>query len=155
MAVDKMERVENDLAIREFMPGDQAAFRRLNEEWILQHFTLESCDEQALLDPEGTILSAGGRIFFAIQNGVPVGCCALRAMSADEFELAKMAVTESSRGMGVGRRLLAQVIEEARASGARRLYLETNHVLTPAIRLYERMGFRHVPQERVVRSPYE
>jgi len=83
-----------------------------------------------------------------------VGCCALLAMRPVEFEVAKMAVAESSRRSGVGRRLLAQVIEAARASGARRLYLETNQKLTAAIRLYESMGFQHIPPERVTPSPY-
>ena len=45
-------------------------------------------------------------------------------------------------------------IEEGRNAGAQRLYLETNHVLTPAIRLYESMGFKHIPQNRIVPSPY-
>jgi putative acetyltransferase len=35
------------------------------------------------------------------------------------------------------------------------LYLETNHALTPAIHLYEDVGFRHIPKERVKPSLYE
>jgi GNAT superfamily N-acetyltransferase len=140
--------------IREFTAGDEAAFRKLNEEWIVLHFVLERKDEISLADPQGTILSRGGRIFFAVREGQPVGCCALLAMTAGEFEVAKMAVTESSQGAGVGRQLLERVIAEARASGARRLYLETNRKLTPAIRLYESVGFRHLPPERIVPSPY-
>ena len=65
------------------------------------------------------------------------------AMSPGEFEVAKMAVTESSQGAGIGRHLLQRVITEAHASGARRLYLETNRKLAPAIRLNQSMGFRH------------
>jgi hypothetical protein len=38
--------------------------------------------------------------------------------------------------------------------GARRLNQETNHVLGAAIRVYESVGSRHVPAERVVKSPY-
>jgi putative acetyltransferase len=83
-----------------------------------------------------------------------VGCCALMAMGEGEFEVAKMAVTEAAQGLGIGRRLLEGVIAEARAAGARRLYLETNSKLTPAVRLYESVGFQHVPGERVVPSPY-
>ena len=75
-------------------------------------------------------------------------------MSPGEFEVAKMAVTESFQGAGIGRRLLEKVVAEARASGAHRLYLETNRKLAPAIRLYESLGFRHIPPERVVPSPY-
>jgi putative acetyltransferase len=143
-----------DVTIREFEAGDEGAFRRLNEEWIVQYFAMEAKDEEALADPRRSILEGGGRIFFAVQHGGIVGCCALLAMGAGEYEVAKMAVTESCRGAGVGRRLLERVIAEARAGGARRLYLETNRKLAPAIRLYESVGFRHLPPERVVPSSY-
>jgi len=46
------------------------------------------------------------------------------------------------------------VVDAARAMGAKRLYLETNHVLGPAIHLYEALGFTHVPAERLTPSPY-
>jgi putative acetyltransferase len=143
-----------DVTIREFGPGDEAAFRQLNEEWIIRHFALESKDEAALADPRRTILDRGGRIFFALQDGRPIGCCALLAMGPGEYELAKMAVTESFQGAGIGRRLLERTIAEARAAGATRLYLETNQKLAPAIRLYESVGFRHLPPERFAPSPY-
>ena len=143
-----------ELTIREFTAGDGVAFRKLNEEWIVRHFALEPKDEISLADPQGTILDRGGRIFLALRGCQPVGCCALLAMAPGEFEVAKMAVTESSQGAGIGRRLLEKVIAEARASGARRLYLETNRKLAPAIRLYESLGFRHLPPERIVPSPY-
>ena len=132
----------------------KTAFRRLNEEWIVRHFVLEPKDEATLADPRGHILDAGGRIFFAVVDGRAVGCCALVAMAPGELEVAKMAVTEAARGAGIGRRLLAAVIAAAAAAGATRLYLETNHVLAPARRLYESLGFTDVPPERVVRSPY-
>jgi putative acetyltransferase len=75
-------------------------------------------------------------------------------LSKGEFEVAKMTVRESSRRTGIGRQLLETVIAEARASRAHRLYLETNRKLGGPIRLYESLGFRHLPPERVVVSPY-
>jgi putative acetyltransferase len=143
-----------EVTIREFRSGDEAAFRTLNEEWIVRYFALEPKDEASLADPRRTILDTGGRIFFAVRDGQPVGCCALLAMARGEFEVAKMAVTESFQGAGIGRRLLETAIAEARASGARRLYLETNRKLGTAIRLYESLGFRHLPPERIVPSSY-
>lgn len=149
-----MMQIQGELTIREFEPGDEGAFRRLNEEWIVRYFAMEPKDEETLADPRGAVLDGGGRIFFAVQRGEMVGCCALLAMGHDEFEVAKMAVTESSQGAGVGRRLLEAVIAAARASGAKRLSLETNRKLAPAIRLYESVGFRHIPAERKAASPY-
>ena len=140
--------------IREFMPGDEHDFRRLNEEWITRYFAMEPKDEATLADPRHYILDRGGRIFLAVRSGEAVGCCALLAMGPGEYEVAKMAVTASCQRSGIGRMLLERTIAEARASGAARLYLETNHKLAPAIRLYESLGFRHLPPERIPPSEY-
>ena len=142
------------VAIRQFQPGDEEAFRRLNEEWIVRYFALEKKDIEALASPRETILDPGGRILFAVRGGRAVGCCALLAMGPGEFEVAKMAVTEAAQGLGIGRRLLEAAVAAARAAGAARLFLETNSKLAPAIRLYESVGFRHLPAERREASPY-
>lgn len=149
-----MQAAVPNIGIREFMAGDESAFRRLNEEWINEYFVMEPRDEEALADPRRTILDGGGRIFFAIRSGEAVGCCALVTTAPGEYEVAKMAVTGAARGGGIGRALLERVVTEARASGAVRLVLETNHTLTPAIRLYESVGFRHVAAERRHVSDY-
>jgi len=144
-----------EVTIRAFVSGDEAAFRRLNEEWILRHFgPLEARDEEIVSNPQRNILDAGGRIFFAVRGGELIGCCALIAAGPGEYEVAKMAVTQSAQGLGIGRLLLESVIAGARASGARSLHLETNRILTPAIRLYESAGFQHLPPERFAPSPY-
>lgn len=138
--------------IREFAAGDAKVFRVLNEEWILQFFALEDKDRATLGDPEGKILARGGRIFFVIVDGVAAGCVALLAMGPGEFEVGKMAVTAASQGLGLGRKLMMRAIEAARESGTARLYLETNQLLTPAIALYESVGFKRLPPAE---SPYK
>jgi hypothetical protein len=89
------------VTIREFKPGDEACFRKLNEEWITRYFRMEAKDEEALADPQSSILAAGGRIFFAHIDEQCVGCCALLRCGADEFEVAKMAVTAACQGAGL------------------------------------------------------
>jgi len=66
-------------------------------------------------------------------------------MADGGFEIGKMAVAEDCRGRGVGRKLLAHVIERARQAGAKRLYLETSRKLPSAVHLYESQGFTHMP----------
>jgi putative acetyltransferase len=105
-------------------------------------------------DPVGHILRLGGAIFMAMQEGVAVGTCSLLPMKDGAFEVAKMTVAEKCRGQGIGKRLLSHVIDYAEGMGTRRLYLETNSKLVNAIHVYESLGFRHLPPERVNPSPY-
>jgi len=144
----------SEVSIREFRPGDEHAFRRLNEEWITRYFRLEPKDVEALGTPQTSIIAKGGRIFFAILDDERVGCCALLPMDLDTYEVAKMAVTASCQGQGIGRRILQAAVDAARAAGGRRVWLETNRAMEPALRLYESMGFRFLPEERFVPSVY-
>lgn len=142
------------ICLRLFQPGDEVAFRSLNEEWIEKYFGLEEEDRTTLNDPAGQILRPGGRIVIALAESGPIGCCALRPISPGVYDIAKMAVAESHRGHGIGRKVLEYAIAQAKALGARRLYLETNSRLANAVHLYESVGFRHLPPERVTPSAY-
>ena len=143
-----------ELQIRSFQPGDEFSFRELNEAWIGKYFTIEEADRLVLEDPVAKILQPGGHILMAIVGQKAIGCCALLANGAEEFELAKMAVLESERGRGIGRKLIERAIEYARNLGAARLYLETNRKLPNAIHLYESVGFRHVSPNAIPPTPY-
>jgi putative acetyltransferase len=142
------------LIFRPFQAGDETAFRELNEAWIQQFFSIEAKDREVLGNPVTHILRPGGEIVMATLGGRAIGCCALLAMGGSSFEIGKMAVSEESRGLGIGRRLLARAVECAREIGAKRLYLETSTKLPNAIHLYEAQGFVHLPPEHVRQSPY-
>ena len=128
----------------------------MNEAWIVASFKLEEEDVVILGDPQHHILDTGGHIYFAVdpQTGEVLGCCALLAMEAGCFEVAKMAIDERYRGQGMGRQMLRGTIEAARKLGARRLYLVTHHSLKNAIGLYESEGFVHLRPEDAPPSPY-
>jgi putative acetyltransferase len=151
---DSIHASERSLRLRPFRPGDEAAFRILNEQWIAKYFRIEDKDRETLGDPVGKILNHGGCIFLADLEDETVGTCALVAMQPGEYEVAKMAVDEEHRGAGIGRALLEYTVAQARGLGAHRLYLETNSTLASAIHLYEAIGFRHIPADRVTPSPY-
>ena len=143
-----------EIRIRSFRPEDAAAFRALNEEWITKYFRLEEPDRVALGDPEGHILRPGGAIFMAFAGEIAIGTAALIAEGDGVYELAKMAVNEAWQGHGIGRRILEHAIAEARRMGGHRLYLGSNKRLASALHLYEALGFRHIPPERLHPSPY-
>lgn len=144
----------SEILIRAFRPGDEAAFRRLNEAWITRFFVLEEKDRATLGDPQKYILQPGGQILFAQCGAELVGCCALMRMESDSYELAKMAVDEGFQGKGIGGRLIEATIDLARSLGARRLYLESNSGLGPALHLYRRFGFRDIVDDGLPPSPY-
>lgn len=129
---------------------DREAFRSLNEEWISRFFTMEDQDRLVLGDPKSHIVDVGGRILMACdEGGRAIGCCALIPCHVHEgvLELAKLAVSPGLRGKGLGRQIVEAMIEEARTMGARAVRLETSTTLANAVRLYESVGFRHVPPE--------
>jgi putative acetyltransferase len=146
--------VLSQIEIRRFGESDATAFWELNVAWIAKYFAMEDADRAALGNPSGYILQKGGHIFMAFMGSEPVGTCALIRTGPGSFEVAKMAVKEEHRGAGIGRRLLEHTVAEAKKLGAKSLSLETNTKLTPAIRLYESTGFRHLPPEKVMPSPY-
>ncbi|MEN0050143.1 MAG: helix-turn-helix domain-containing GNAT family N-acetyltransferase [Bacteroidota bacterium] len=146
-----LKRVQEERKLREakfikIVPYEsvhQTAFKALNEAWISTYFTMEEADYQALDHPQTYILDKGGHIFIALYKGAVVGTCALQIMEHQEhdFELAKMAVSPKVQGKGIGYLLGQKVAEHARSLGAKKLYLESNTKLKPAIKLYEKLGF--------------
>jgi GNAT superfamily N-acetyltransferase len=130
-------------------PDHRRAFRDLNLAWIERHFAVEARDRHELEDPEGHILADGGRVLMAEADGPAgvdvLGTCALVREPDGAFELVKMAVAESARGRGVGRRLGEAAVAAALAAGAPRVGLLSNTVLGPAIALYRALGFVEVP----------
>ena len=137
-----------DTSIQPYRPDHAAAWRSLNEDWLLAGgYSLEAKDQLVLSDPQGVILDRGGHIFIAERDGAPVGCCSLMAMADGGFEVGKMAVTGAARGLNLGWRRLEACEAAARGQGAPRLYLETNAAQTHAIALYRRFGFVDLPPQ--------
>jgi GNAT superfamily N-acetyltransferase len=141
---------EKSIILHEYDPKWRGDFARLNYEWIEEHFEVEEMDRKILEEPERYILQSGGHILFAeSKEGEIVGTCALIFRGNGVFELAKMGVTRTARGLGIGRFLMKEAIGLAKNVGARIIELETNDELEAAIRLYEKFGFR-----RMEKSPH-
>jgi putative acetyltransferase len=134
-----------DVRIVPYAPEYRTAFRDLNLEWIATYFEVEAEDRRVLGDPETHVLAPGGAILMVLDGTEPIGTGALIPAGEHEFELAKMAVTPRARGRGIGRRLCAALVEQARAMGAHRVELVSHRSLAPAIALYRSLGFREMP----------
>ncbi|HEX4956311.1 MAG TPA: bifunctional helix-turn-helix transcriptional regulator/GNAT family N-acetyltransferase [Thermoanaerobaculia bacterium] len=76
----------------------------------------------------------------------PVGCAALKLSEGGRIgEVKRMWVAPRVRGLGLGRRLLEAVEEQARQAGVQVLRLSTNSSLTEAQSLYLASGYREIP----------
>ena len=90
-------------------------------------------------------MSIAGLLLVATVDGEPAGCGALKFHRKDGIaEVKRMWVSPTVRGRGLGRRLLAELEDQAARHGVRLLRLETNRNLTEAIALYRGAGYREV-----------
>ena len=148
VAAEKNRRESRTVEIVDYCPDHLAVFKRLNIMWINSHWSLEPHDLETLSSPEDSILSKGGCILVALIDGVPMGVVALCRMENSEydFELAKLAVDPEARGTGLGEAICRAAIERAKSLGAKKLFLESNTLLKPAINLYRKLGFTELKE---------
>jgi len=99
----------------------------------------EACHAVTTRTPE----LAGYRYWLASEDGVPLGCIALKRLDDTHGEVKTMHVLEAARGKGVGRALVDRLIREASAEGLTRLSLETgsNPPFAASRALYASFGF--------------
>jgi putative acetyltransferase len=77
----------------------------------------------------------------ARSEGAALGCGALVLDTAGNAEIKRMFVAPAARGRKIGRQLLDALEEQARASGVRRIWLETGNRQPEALQLYRSAGF--------------
>ncbi len=75
----------------------------------------------------------GGAGIFPTDN-LPAGVC----------ELVKMYLRSDVRGVGLGRKMIAQCMQHAKAIGYTKIYLETMPELKKAVTVYEKFGFKYL-----------
>jgi putative acetyltransferase len=133
------------IAVTPMQARHAADFRRLNLEWIERLFKVEAPDLEVLNDPVGSIIERGGMVFVALDGDAVVGTAAMIRVTPERYELAKMAVAATHQRRGIGELLGLACTAYAAENGISTVFLETNSSLDGAIRLYERLGFRHAP----------
>lgn len=89
-----------------------------------------------------------GGLWLAQAEGRAVGCIALREIDAQRAEMKRLFVRPAGRGLGLGRRLVEVLVEEARRLGYRAVCLDTLPTMRTAQALYEELGFHDIPPYR-------
>lgn len=137
----------NEIQIVDYRPEHQRYFEAFNRAWIEQFFEMEPVDEWVLTNPDKAILEPGGAILIAYYKNVPAGAVGLRKVDTDTYEFTKMAVDQRYRRLGIAEALSYASFRKALSLGAKTVILYSNTLNAGAIKLYEKIGFRHVEVE--------
>jgi DNA-binding MarR family transcriptional regulator/N-acetylglutamate synthase-like GNAT family acetyltransferase len=117
--------------------------------WCIGHYFAELGERfEEPFDP-GRTLPAGrdelvpptGAFLIARIAGQPAGCGGLRTLAPGVGELMRMWVDGAHRGLGIGKRLLAALEEQAETLGHARVRLYTNRSLDEAKAMYRAAGY--------------
>jgi len=148
-AMAEVERLLSASAVRidEVPPASSDA------EYCLSHYFRELADRfESGFDPANSLAPtldgfAPPRGTFLVMrlHGEPVGCGGFKFDPPDAAYIKRMWISPAARGLGLGRRLLQELEQRAKALGYRKLRLETEKALTEAQHLYRGSGFREVP----------
>jgi len=140
----------SDIKIIDYKPEHQPYFEKFNRQWIEELFEMEAVDEWVLTNPEKAILEPGGAILMAEYEGQIAGTVGLRKVDEQTYEFTKMAVDPAFRRKGIAEAISYASFQKAKELGATRVILYSNTLNAGAIKLYEKIGFRHLPVENDV-----
>jgi GNAT superfamily N-acetyltransferase len=143
--VDEFGQSKTALACRDARGGDEAGIRALVfgvlAEYGLVPDPAPGGTDADLIDVVASYAGRGGVFRVVTRGDEIVGCGGLFPLDGGEAEIRKMYLAPEVRGQGLGRKLLQELIDAARARGFQRIVLETATVLREAIALYQRFGF--------------
>jgi GNAT superfamily N-acetyltransferase len=105
----------------------------------------EAAFETELVGLPGKYGRPKGRLLLALEGERPAGCVAFRELGAGVCEMKRLYVDPSWHGKGVGRALVAKVIQEAKLAGYSTMRLDTGPNQVEAQTLYRSTGFKLIP----------
>lgn len=85
-----------------------------------------------------------GRLYIASIDNHFVGCIALRKIDGNYCEMKRLYVRLGSRGKHIGKKLMEQVISDAREIGYKHIRLDTFPFMKSAIYMYKNYGFYEI-----------
>ena len=126
--------------------------RRPLEEMIAHFDSRGTLDD--MHDIQKNYFDSGGDILVTTMNGEIIGTGAIRKLDGDTCELKRLWLLTEYHGLGLGYRMMNELLTIARKRGYKRMQLETDAVAQGrAVEFYKRIGFHEIPLENA--SPHE
>lgn len=108
---------------------------------------MEDEDREILYHAE-TFLKKGAMIFFAVEDDNVLATGMVIPFGNNVWEICKFATDEKHQGHGAGSAVFKSCMDYAIDHGAEKITLISNHILKPALHIYEKFGFKEVPVDR-------
>ena len=148
----RRSRLQSGFQIRPIKKKDNVHVANIIREVMTEYKAVG--EGYSINDPEvddiyGNYRESGHR-YYVISNGDNIvggaGIGPLKGEQASICELRKMFFLPETRGVGLGRKLLVKLMDDAREIGYRKCYLETLDRMWQAVQLYEKNGFKELDQ---------
>lgn len=137
-----MAQYAPQILIRPFTPADQAAARQLILNGLGSHWGwIDETLNPDLNDIHTHYITAGHLFVVAVKGGEIVGTGALVRESERVSRMVRISVSAAQQRQGIGRQLVAHLVQQAWTRGDERIVVETNLDWWDAIGLYHNFGF--------------
>lgn len=117
--------------------------KSLKVDVCFQHFDAE------LAALPGDYAAPRGSLLLATVGGVIAGCCAMRPLDTVDYanacEMKRLYVRPQFRGVGLGRLLVEELLDQARQADFDCVVLDTLSDMEAARTLYDDLGFEEIP----------
>lgn len=144
-----MAQLAHQILIRPFKQSDQAAARQLILNGLGSHWGwIDETLNPDLNDIYTYYIAAGELFVVAVKNGEMVGTGALVREGDGVSRMVRISVSTSHQRQGIGRQLVAHLVQQAWAHGNQRIVVETNLDWWDAIGLYINAGFTEYARDR-------
>jgi ribosomal protein S18 acetylase RimI-like enzyme len=100
--------------------------------------------EEEIARLPGPYAPPGGALLVAREGDAVLGCIALKRLAHSVAEIKRLYVVQQGRGLGIGKALVMAILKEAARLGYREIKLDTLPHMTPAIALYQSLGFKPI-----------
>ena len=118
-------------------------FKEISLDWLHKNKLYEKADDDLLNNPNA-YLEKGSFIFLAHYDANIVGTISLIPMNDNTFEILKLGVVDSFKGLGIGKKLMQTCIDICIQKKVKIITLESSSKLVSALKLYEKLGFEHI-----------
>lgn len=137
-----------EVEIIKYNPKYKKDFKKINLEWIAEHFNnYEKSEEGLLNDPEQEIIAKGGEVLFATYKDQAIATLAITEKNKDTAEIVNMCVLEEFQQRDVASKLMKHAIKYAKNKGYSKVFVGLNESLKAAMKFYLKHGFKQIDFE--------